>query len=64
MNVASLALMAVVALALARAAVVDAPTAVLAAASAILLIRLRVSSVWLVVGGGIAGLIARFALPS
>ncbi len=58
-NVASLALMAAVTVTLGRAAVVDAFTAGLAAAAAILLLRFRVNSVWLVVGGGAVGLIAR-----
>jgi chromate transporter len=50
-NVASLALMAVVAWQLGRAAVVDALTAALAGASAVLLFRFRVNSAWLVLGG-------------
>ena len=54
-NVASLALMAVVAFELGRAAIIDVPTAVLAVASAILLLRFRVNSAWLVVGGAMAG---------
>ena len=57
-NVASLALMAVVTWHLGRAAVVDFTTALVAVVSAILLIRFRVNSVWLVVGGGIAGMLA------
>jgi len=57
-NVASLALMAVVTAQLARSALVDAPTIVLAAASALLLLRWRVNSAWLVLGGALAGLAA------
>ena len=57
-NVASLALMAVVALDLGRAAIVDPLTAGLAATSAVLLLRFRVNSVWLVLGGGIVGHLA------
>ncbi len=56
-NVASLALMAVVTAVLARAAVVDIPTAALAAASAFLLLRFRLNSTWLVLGGAVAGAI-------
>ena len=56
MNVASLALMAVVTAQLARAAVVDLPTALLAGASALLL-ALRVSSSWLLAGAAAAGLL-------
>ncbi len=56
-NVAAVGLMAGVAWELARAAVVDWFTALLAAAAAIILIRFRVNSVWLVLGGGIAGIL-------
>ena len=55
-NVASLALMAVVTIQLGRAALVDAPTVLLAAASALLLVKWRVSSAWLIVGGAALGL--------
>ena len=58
-NAGSLALMAVVTAQLARAAIVDLPTTVIAAASAFLLMRYRVSSAWLVVGGGVAGFLLR-----
>jgi chromate transporter len=54
-NVASLALMAVVAFDLGRAAIIDVPTAVLAVTSGVLLWRLRINSAWLVLGGGMAG---------
>jgi chromate transporter len=54
-NVASLALMAVVAFDLGRAAIIDVPTAVLAVTSGVLLWRLRINSAWLVLGGGVAG---------
>jgi chromate transporter len=54
-NVASLALMAVVAVQLGRAAIVDLPTVVLALASGVLLLRFRVNSTWLVLGGAAAG---------
>jgi len=56
-NVASLALMAIVTWQLARSAIVDVPSLVLAAASAGLLFRWRVNSAWLVLGGGLFGLI-------
>lgn len=56
-NVAALALMAAVTLELAGAAVVDAFTAILTVAAALLLLRYRLNSVWLVVGGGLAGLL-------
>jgi chromate transporter len=56
-NVASLALMAVVTWFLGRSAIVDGWTAVIAVASAVLLIRFRVSSAWLVLAGGVIGLL-------
>jgi chromate transporter len=56
-NAASLALMAVVTWQLGRAALVDPATFLLAVASAVLLLRFRVNSAWLVVGGAIAGLV-------
>jgi chromate transporter len=58
-NVASLALMAVVAVQLGRAAIVDLPTALLAIAAAAALSRWRVNSAWLVVAGGIVGCVLR-----
>jgi chromate transporter len=57
-NVASLALMVVVTFQLGRAAVTDWITAALAVASAFLLVRYRLNSAWLVLGGAIAGLAA------
>jgi len=60
-NVASLALMAAVALQLGRAAIVDVPTAVLAAVGAAALLRYRINSAWLVLGGALAGAAIRYA---
>ena len=54
-NVASLALMAAVALQLGRAAIIDVPTAVIAAIGAAVLIRYKPNSAWLVLGGAIVG---------
>jgi chromate transporter len=54
-NVASLALMAVVCLELGRAAIVDLATAILAVASAVVLLRFKPNSAWLVLAGGAAG---------
>jgi chromate transporter len=56
-NVASLALMAVVTWHLGRAALVDLTTVLLAATSALVLLRFRVNTAWLVLAGGLAGLI-------
>jgi chromate transporter len=55
-NVASLALMAVVTWHLGRAALVDLPTVLLAATSVLALVRFRVNTAWLVLAGGLAGL--------
>ena len=55
-NVASLALMAVVTAQLARAAVVDWTTLALAVLSAVLLLRWKVNSAWLVLGAGVIGM--------
>ena len=54
-NVAALGLMAAVTIELARAAVVDWLTVVLAVGAAVLLIRLRLGSMWLILVGAIAG---------
>jgi chromate transporter len=58
-NVASLALMAVVTWRLGASALVDAATIGLAVVAAILLLRFRVNSAWLVLGGGVIGLLLR-----
>jgi chromate transporter len=55
--VASLALMAVVTWSLGRGAVIDLPTSLLASGSAILLIRFRLNSLWLVFSGALIGLL-------
>jgi chromate transporter len=57
-NVASLALMALVTVQLGRAALVDRLTVVLAVVSALLLFRFRVNSAWLVLGGAALGMLA------
>jgi chromate transporter len=57
-NAASLALMAVVTVHLARTALIDATTVAVGVASAALLLRFRVNSAWLVIGGACAGLIS------
>jgi chromate transporter len=58
-NVASLALMAVVSYQLGRSAIVDWLTAALAVASLVLLVRFRTNSAWLVLGGAIVGVAAQ-----
>ena len=57
-NVAAVALMAVVSFQLGRAALVDFTTIAIAALSGVLLLRFRVNSVWLVLGGALVGLVA------
>ena len=61
-TVGSLALMAVVTWELGRAALIDPTSWSLFLVSAVLLIRLRVNSAWLVLGGAVVGLL-RFAVP-
>jgi chromate transporter len=56
-NVASLGLMAAVSAQLARASVRDVPTSLIALASLVLLLRFRVNSTWLVLGGAIVGVL-------
>jgi chromate transporter len=58
-NVASLGLMAVVTWQLGRAALVDWLTVGIAIASCVTLFRFQINSAWLVVGGGLIGLLAR-----
>ena len=58
-NVASLALMAAVSYQLGRSAIVDWLTAALVIASAVLLLRFRINSAWLVLGGAVIGITAR-----
>jgi chromate transporter len=54
---ASLGLMAAVTVDLARQAIIDVPTAVLFIAAAVLLLRWRVNTTWLIVGGAVVGLL-------
>lgn len=58
-NVAAIGLMAAVTLELGQAALVDWLTVALAAVAAVLLIRYRINSAWLVVAGALIGLLAR-----
>jgi chromate transporter len=60
-NVASLALMAAVSYQLARSAIVDWPTIAMAIASAVLLLRFRVNSAWLVLSGAAIGVATQLA---
>jgi chromate transporter len=59
-NVAALALMVVVSLQLGRAAIVDAPTAILALVSAAVLFQWRVNTTWLVLGGAATGVVVQW----
>lgn len=58
-NAAALALMAAVAVQLGRAALVDPLTIVIGLVAAVALIRFRVNSTWLIVGGALVGLAAQ-----
>jgi chromate transporter len=58
-NGASLALMAVVAAQLGRAAIVDRVTLAIAAVSAVAVLWLRLNSAWLVLAGGLVGALLR-----
>src|SRR5919109_843048 len=60
-NVGALGLMAGVTWQLGRAAVIDWFTAVLALVSALLVFRFKINSAWLVLGGGIMGLLSRLS---
>jgi chromate transporter len=54
-NAAALALMVVVTYQLGRAAIIDFTTIALAVISGVILLRFRLNSAWLVLGGGMAG---------
>lgn len=56
-NAASLALMVVVTVQLGRAAIVDAPTLVIALVGGLALVRYQVNATWLIAGGAAAGLV-------
>ena len=60
-NVAALALMAVVTYQLGRAALIDLPTIILAIVSGIVLFRFRLNSAWLILGGAIVGLLLGYS---
>lgn len=59
-NVASLALMALVTAQLGFAAVTDWFTAILTCISIVLVFRVKINSAWLVLGGGLLGLLAAY----
>ena len=54
-NVAALALMAVVTYQLGRAALIDVKTIIIALVSGVILFLFRINSAWLIVGGAILG---------
>jgi chromate transporter len=58
-NVSALALMAMITWQLGRAAIIDIATAAIAIVSAVLLLALRINSTWLILGGGLVGLLLR-----
>jgi chromate transporter len=55
LGILSLALMAMVTWRLGRDSVIDLPTALLVLGSAVLLVRFRLNSLWLVLGGALIG---------
>jgi len=55
--VASLGLMAAVTFQLGLASLIDLPTLVIFGLSAVLLIRYKVNTTWLIIGGALAGFI-------
>ena len=59
-NVAAIGLMVAVTWQLGRSAVVDWPSAGLALAATVLLLRRRINSVWLIAGGAVVGLIVHW----
>lgn len=61
-NVASLALMAVVTVELGATALVDGVSVALALVSAALLLKFRLNSTWLVLGGGLVGLVTHTSM--
>jgi len=63
-NVASLGLMAGVTWELGRAGIVDMFTIVLAVVSLVLVFRFKVNSVWLVLGGGVLGILYKMLIGS
>jgi chromate transporter len=60
-NAAAVALMAFVGFQFARESVVTPLAAVIAAVSAVLAVRLKVNSAWLILGGAVCGLVAKVA---
>jgi chromate transporter len=59
-NVASLALMGVVAIQLGKAALVDPLTAVIAAITLVILLRTRLNPAWTIAGGAVLGVVKSF----
>ena len=59
-NVASLGLMAAVTIQLAQAAILDLATMLLALVAFVLLVRYKINSAWLVLGGAVFGVVYRF----
>jgi chromate transporter len=62
-NAAAVGLMASVAWQLGTASIIDAITVALAVVAAVLLLRFKVNSAWLVLGGGAVGLLANAVHP-
>jgi chromate transporter len=56
-NVAAIGLMAAVTVELAQAALIDVITVGLAIGAAVLLIRCKINATWLMIGGGVIGMV-------
>lgn len=61
-NVSAIGLMAAVTWQLGQAGIVDLLTGILAVAASVLLVRFRINSVWLIIGGGAIGVAYRMLL--
>jgi chromate transporter len=58
-NAAAVGLMAAVTLQLGKAAIIDVPTALIAATALVLLLRFRWNSAWFVLAGAASGLVVK-----
>ena len=57
MNIAALSLMAGVTIQLGQSSLIDIPTAIISAVALGLLLRYKLNSTWLILGGALAGML-------